>query len=69
MIATIRVYNGTYYTGTRDTHEAVCVAFTWEELVDAGWGSTPQEIQRNWYETHSERLSEVSGLADLVARS
>jgi hypothetical protein len=65
MIATTRTYNGTYFTGTKDASEPVAVANTWAELIQAGWGSTPQEIVHNWYETHSERLSEVASLEEL----
>lgn len=64
MIATIRVYN--------DTHSLpgsiipVSVADSWGELKSNGWGSTVDEIKRNWYETHNERLVEVASLDELV---
>lgn len=66
MIAAIRVYNATYYTGGPDAAEVIDVADSWQQLMPS-WGNSVAEVQRNWYETHSERLLEVNSLDEISA--
>ena len=55
-ILVTRRFGGTH--GDPEHFRTVRVAYSWGELASAGWGNTPDEIRRNWYEAHSERLEE-----------